>query len=284
MYQPTITAAKADALRPAKMSTFELLMRYLETEDSEKLFKAHSRAYSLSLLDPGKAANNLAFVDWNDVIGKANSQVHFTDDTFVQPGSFFGTWIPRSSDMHFYAYAGILSAAMKADKNTPVSILALLDDRADSRTDKYEQEWNGFWQFFNVMQFAERFVAVSNTGLDAHAYVALPYGQTDTAAEDNTPAAPVGEGWTEIREILFDDAVVKLADTLEEKGIAAPDEAGYELAYDSGEVIAEMELVWTGRKIGYMTKEQRADREKAESAGWTIFTTADEIDTVFGEG
>lgn len=284
MYQPTITAAKADALRPAKMSTFELLMRYLETEDSEKLFEAHARAYSLSLLDPGKAANSLAFVDWNDTIGKANAQVHFTDDTFVQPGSFFGTWIPRSSDTHFYAYAGILSAAMKADKNAPVSVLALLDDRADSRTDKYEQEWNGFWQFFNVMQFAERFAAVSNTALDAHAYVALPYGQTDTAAEDNTPATPVGEGWAEIREMLFDDTTVKLADALEEKGVTAPEEAGYELANDSGEVIAEIELAWTSRKVGYMTEEQTADRENAESAGWTIFTTADEIDTVFGEG
>ena len=259
-------------------------MRYLEMDDAETQFEAHARAYSLSLLDPGKAANSLAFVDWNDTIGKANAQVHFTDDTFVQPGSFFGTWIPRSSDTHFYAYAGILSAAMKADKNAPVSVLALLDDRADSRTDKYEQEWNGFWQFFNVMQFAERFAAVSNTGLDAHAYVALPYGQTDTAAEDNTPATPVGEGWAEIREMLFDDTTVKLADALEEKGVTAPEEAGYELANDSGEVIAEIELAWTSRKVGYMTEEQTADRENAESAGWTIFTTADEIDTVFGEG
>lgn len=284
MYQPTITAAKADALRPAKMSTFELLMRYLEMEDAEKQFEAHAHAYSLSLLDPGKAANSLAFVDWNDVMGKANALVHFTDDTYTQPGTFFGTWIPRSSDTHFYAYAGILSAAMKADKNAPVAVLAVLDDRADSRTDKYEQEWNGFWQFFNVMQFAKRFVAVSNTGLDAHAYNSLPYGQIDTAAEDNTPVVPVGEGWAEIREMLFDDAIVKLADTLEEKGIAAPDEAGYELANDSGEVIAEIELAWTGRKVGYMTEEQTADRENAENAGWTIFTTAEEIDTVFGEG
>ena len=84
--------------------------------------------------------------------------------------------------------------------------------------------------------------------------------------------------------MLFDDAIVKLADTLEEKGIAAPDEAGYELANDSGEVIAEIELAWTGRKVGYMTEEQTADRENAENAGWTIFTTAEEIDTVFGEG
>ena len=283
MYQPTVTAAKADALRPAKMSTFELLMRYLDLEDAERIFEGQARAYSLSLLDPTKAANSLAFVDWNDVIGKVNAQVHFTEDTYIQPGTFFGTWIPRSSDTHFYVYAGILVATMKADKNAPVAILALLDDRADSRTDKYEQEWNGFWQFFNVMQFNKSFAAVCGTGLDNHAYVALPYGQTETAAEDNAPSAGSGEGWGEIREMLFDDTTVKIADVLEEKGIVAPEEAGYELADDSGEVIAEIELAWINRKIGYMTEDQQAAREKAESAGWKIFINADEIDTIFGE-
>lgn len=281
MYQPTVTATKADALRPGKMSTFELLMRYLDLEDAERIFKGQARAYSLSLLDPMKATNSLAFVDWNDVIGKVNDQVHFTEDTYVQPGTFFGTWIPRSSDTHFYTYAGILVAAMKADKNAPVSVLSLLDDRADSRTDKYEQEWNGFWQFFNVMQFDKKFVAVCNTGLDAHAYVALPYGQIDTAAEDTSPATSAGEGWAEIREMLFDEDVIKVADALEEKSIAAPEEAGYELASESGEVVAEIELAWIRRKIGYMTEDQALDREKAENAGWTIFTTADEIERIF---
>ena len=46
------------------------------------------------------------------------------------------------------------------------------------RTDKYEQEWNGFWQFFNVMQFNKSFAAVCRTGLDSHAYVTLPHGLT----------------------------------------------------------------------------------------------------------
>lgn len=281
MYQPTV--GKADVLKPGKMSTFELLMRYLDMDDAQALFEAQARAYALSLLEPSKATNSLAFVDWNDAVGKANSQVHYTEELYVQPGTFFGTWIPRSSDSHFYAYAGILAASMKADKNAPVAVLAMLDDRADSRTDKYEQEWNGFWQFFNVMQFNKSFAAVCVTGLDNHAYVALPYGQTDTAAEDNAPSAVSGEGWGEIREMLFDDAAVKIADALEEKGIAAPEEAGYELADNSGEVIAEIELAWICRKIGYMTDDQQADREKAENAGWKIFVGADEIDTIFGE-
>ncbi|WP_051621960.1 DEAD/DEAH box helicase [Ruminobacter sp. RM87] len=281
MYQPTV--GKADVLKPGKMSTFELLMRYLDMDDAQDLFEKQARAYSLSLLEPSKAANSLAFVDWNDAVCRANSQVHFTEEEFVQPGTFFGTWVPRSSDSHFYVYAGILASRMKVDKNSPVTVLALLDDRADSRTDKYEQEWNGFWQFFNVMQFSKSFVAVCSTGLDNHAYIPLPYGQTDTVAEDTAPSEEPEEGWDEIRKMLFDDTVVKIADALEEKGIIAPEKAGYELADDSGEVIAEVELAWIKLKIGFMTEAQMVDREKAENAGWKIFINTDEIDTIFNE-
>lgn len=281
MYQPTVSTGKADALKPSKMSTFELLMRYLDMENSEELFAIQAHAYALSLLEPTKATNRLAFMDWNDMIGKANEQIHFTENSFIQPGTFFGTWIPRSSDTHFYAYAGILAPRMKSDKNAPVSVLSLLDDRTDSRTDKYEQEWNGFWQFFNVMQFGKEFAAVCNTGLDNHTYVTLPYGQTDAAAEDSVPAGTSSAGWSEIREMLFDEEVIKIANALEEKGLAAPEEAGLELADDKGEVIAEIELAWIDKKIGYMTEGQQTDRLKAEDAGWKIFTSVDDIDMVF---
>ena len=280
MYQPTV--GKADDLKPGKMSTFELLMRYLDLNDAQALFETQARAYSLSLLEPSKATNSPSFVDWNDVISKANSQVLFTEE-FVQPGTFFGTWVPRSSDSHFYAYAGILVESMKADKNAPVTVLALLDDRVESRTDKFEQEWNGFWHFFNVMQFNKNFIAVCNTGLDNHAYIPLPHCHTDSTAEDTMPSIVPDEGWDEIRKSIFDDDTNKIANLLEEKGIIPPEEAGYELSDDSGKVIAQIELAWINLKIGFMTEEQQSDREKAENAGWKIFINTEEFDTIFGE-
>lgn len=281
MYHPTI--GNSNSLKPGKMSTIELLIQYLDLDNSEELFEKQARAYSLSILEPSKATNSLAFVEWNDTVGKANSQVHFTEEFFVQPGTFFGTWIPRSTNAHFFAYAGILVASMKENKDTPVDVVAVLDDRVDSRTDKYEQEWNGFWHFCNVMQFSKSFSAVCRTGLDNHTYVVLPYDQTDTFAEDNVPASNSSEAWRDIREILFDEKAINAADVLEEKGIEAPDEAGYELTDESGEVIAEIELAWVSRKIGFMTKNQQTDRDKAEQSGWRIFISTDEIDSVFKE-
>ena len=102
-------------------------------------------------------------------------------------------------------------------------------------------------------------------------------------AEDDAPARASGDGWAEIKGMLFDEESKNIAAALDERGMAAPEEAGFELAGDKGEVIAEIELAWTKRKIGYMTEAQRAARAKAEGAGWRIFTSADEIDTIFGE-
>ena len=283
MYQPTISAAKADALRPNKMSTMELLMRYLELDGSDKLFAAHAHGISLSLLEPTKAASSIDFINWNDVTGKVNGQTHYTEDDFVQPGTFFGTWIPRSDNTHLYMYAGILAAKMKADRNAAVSVCAVLDDRKDSRTDKYEQEWNGFWQFSNLMQFDEQFIAVCYTGLDNQTYSALPKGKVETAAEDVAPTEVSVEAWDEIKSMLFDDISKSIADECKTRGIPAPEEAGYELADASGEVIAEIELAWIEKKIGFMTEDQAEDIEKAKASGWKIFTVSDEIDDTFKE-
>lgn len=283
VYQPTVAAAKADALQPGKMSAFELLMQYLEKENSEKLFEAHAKAYSFSLLNPADAANKIVFDDWADLIGTVNNRIRFTDDDFEFPGTIFGTWTPRGTDAHFHACAGISAAARKADKNAPVSVAAVLDDRTDDRTDKYEQEWNGFWQFFNVMQFDNRFIAVSRTGLNNHIYAALPYGQSSAAAHSSVTADAADTDWLAIRDYIIDDTVTEMANALEAKNIEAPEEAGYELANDTGEVIAMIELAWTGKKIGFMTEDQLEDRKNAEDAGWKIFTTAEETESIFGE-
>lgn len=283
MYQPTISAAKADALKPNKMSAMELLTRYLEMSASDKLFAAHAHGISLSLLEPTKATSSIDFINWNDATGKVNGQTHYTEDNFVQPGTFFGTWTPRSDNTHLYIYAGILAAKMKADRNAAVSVCAVLDDRKDSRTDKYEQEWNGFWQFSNVMQFDDQFIAVCYTGLDNQTYSALPKGKVETVAEDVAPAEISVEAWDEIKSMLFDDISKRIADECKTRGIPAPEEAGYELADTSGGVIAEIELAWIEKKIGFMTEDQAADIEKAKASGWKIFTVSDEIDDTFKE-
>jgi hypothetical protein len=40
---------------------------------------------------------------------------------------------------------------------------------------------NGYWQFFNVMQFLDNFAAVSQTGLDQGVYNAIPLQTFDAS-------------------------------------------------------------------------------------------------------
>ena len=83
--------------------------------------------------------------------------------------------------------------------------------------------------------------------------------------------------------MLFDDIGKRIADECKTRGIPAPEEVGYELADASGGVIAEIELAWIEKKIGFMTEDQAEDIEKAKASGWKIFTVSDEIDDTFKE-
>lgn len=282
-YKKTVKDENMESLKPDKMSTMELLMRYLELDGSDKLFEAHARGIAMSLLEPAKMTNAIDFVNWNDKAGSIFIETNVTEDKFVQPGTFFGSWTPRSDNAHLSIHAGILAVRMKADKDAFVPVCAVLDDRKEARTDKYEQEWNGFWKFVNLMQFNSQFIAVCHTGLEAQVYSSLPVGIVDTAAEDTAPASGNAGEWDEIMGMLFDDETKAIAEACMEKGIPAPDEAGYEMTDETGEVVAEIELAWLDKKIGYMTEDQVTEKEKAESVGWKICTNLSEIEDAFKE-
>jgi DEAD/DEAH box helicase domain-containing protein len=145
----------------------------------------------------------------------------------------------------------------------------VLTDDTESRTDKYEQEWNALWQFANLMQFSEEFTAVSSVGLEQQVYYALPIISDDAA----TPMQSVSSedaAWNDVCEMIFDDEAKAFVEAIRNMGIPLPDEIGYELEGDSGEVLATIEVAWTGRKIAYLTEEQMSDKELLESMGWKI--------------
>ena len=95
-------------------------------------------------------------------------------------------------------------------------------------------------------------------------------------------AIPQTDPWSDIYNLLYDDATINLADKLREHGISIPDEVGYEMTDQYGEVIAEIELAWVDKKIGFMTDDKIDHRRKAEANGWRIFDTSDEIISALG--
>ncbi|MDO4556712.1 MAG: helicase, partial [Lachnospiraceae bacterium] len=279
VYQPTVSAGNADTLHPNKMGTFELLMRYLAEPEAEAMFAAQAKAYSVSLLDPTKMTNALAFVDWQVVMNLVIQQSHFTDESYEQNKTLFGKWSPRTENSHLCVYSGISTSTMKVDKNAPVAVVALLDDVQDHRSDKFENEWNGFWHFSNVMQFDPVYFGVSQTGLDTGVYLELPI-QNVTDENETVIESEKQDLWTDIYELLFDDEVKQYAKQLSEAGIPIPDEVGYEVTGEDGEVIAMAELAWTQDKIAFLTGEQEQDAGVFESLRWTVFNMVSDISKI----
>jgi DEAD/DEAH box helicase domain-containing protein len=277
MYQNTIKKYKADMMEPAKLSAFDLLLEYLKLPNAETIFWAQAYAYSLSLLDPLLMKNSLAFNNWKMIVEAVGAQTHFTDIEFVFPGTVYGSWIPRHSNAHLAIYAGIIASALKEEGN--VAVCAVLSDEKDSRTDKFEQEWNGFWHFHNLMQFSNKFMAVSSTGMTRMDYLVLPVAVNDVSDSDAS-GNEVDDAWEAIKEILFDDDAKAFADIVKEAGVPAPteDHIGYEVEDEDGAVIATVEIAWPDRRIGFMTTEQVQDKEKLEKAGWKILSSLDAAD------
>ena len=277
MYQNMIKKQKADIIEPAKLSSFDLLLEYLKLPDAERVFKGQAYAYSLSLLEPALMKNNLAFNNWEKNVKAVNEQTHFTDVDFVFPGTIFGSWIPRSSNAHLAIYSAVLASKLKAEG--AVAVCAVLNDEKDDRTDKYEQEWNGLWRFYNLLQFSEEFIAVSSVGISHMDYLALPVvGET---ADDSIISMSAGDDtWNAIKELLFDDDAKAFVELAKDAGVPAPneDDVGYEVEGDDGEVVATVEIAWPDRRVGFMTAEQAEDKEKLEKLGWRILSLLNAAD------
>ncbi|MCC8046585.1 MAG: DEAD/DEAH box helicase [Clostridiales bacterium] len=273
MYQNTVKSLGVDSIQPSKMTSFDLLFSYLQMPDSEAVFKGQALAYSRSLLEPKLLRNNLAFNSWKTIVDAVNDQVHFTDVDFVFSETAFGSWIPRSVNVHLGIHAGIIA---KEIKNGSVTVCAVLNDEKEKRTDKYEQEWNGMWLFHNMMQFLDQFIAVSSSGLARMDYLTLPVPSTNVQSISDEDAS----GWDAIKDLLFDDEAIAFVQLAKESGIPIPceDDIGYEIEGDDGEVIATAEIVWPEKQIAFLTAEQMNDREKLEKRGWKIINVLDAAD------
>jgi DEAD/DEAH box helicase domain-containing protein len=275
VYRPTVANQMAQDLHPDQLGAFELLAYYLANPDAERLFDIHVKAYAMSLLEPGNLNNSIAFADWQYRIEPIIEILAMRDANFELTDTMFGKWIPRSTGAHLTIMAGVATSDFQKNKtNASISVCALLEDIVANRTEKYEAEWNGFWQFFNMMQFLSSFAAVSVVGMNNLVYNAIPVTvQKEAESEEHYNASDAS--WSETIQQIFDDAAKECACTLMKLGIAVPSAVGYELADSTGAIVAECELAWENEKIALLLLEQMASKDKFVENGWTVFSTED---------
>jgi DEAD/DEAH box helicase domain-containing protein len=284
MYRPLVNRGNAQMLHPDKVNTFELLVQYLENPDAERLFSVHAQAYAFSLLDPRIMNNSIAFADWKFQIDPIIEIFDMLDSEFDVADTMFGKWLPRSSGSHLTILAGVTGEdRIKHKAEASVSVCALLNDDLVTRTEKYEFEWNGFWQFFNVMQFLKSFAAVSATGMGNHVYNAVPITWLSQSIVSG-PILTSDEFWKETMDQLIDDASIECSNVLIGLGVSAPSAVGYELADSVGSIVAECELAWESEKIAILLSEQMVCKDIFEEYGWTVFSTEESFSVEMFQG
>ena len=285
MYENMVKKAGAFSIKPYKTKTFELLMEYLTLPKAELEFKGQAKAYAMSLMEPTKMSSSLDFNSWCKKIEAIGEDSHFHELGFSFGQTLFGSWRPRSIEADLICLAGLDVIKGKSCPEDFVVAAAVLEDRPDLRSEKYELEWNGFWHFHNIMQFMENFIAVSELGLSDKTYLALPLPALE-AEEKPAEGASSSDGWQAVLESLrefADEDEMAFGETLQDKKIEVPDVVGNELM-ENGRVIDMVELAWSSRKIAFVLSSCEEAKENIIKAGWTVFDEKEEnVEALFGE-
>ncbi|MDR2752113.1 MAG: hypothetical protein LBC41_15770, partial [Clostridiales bacterium] len=261
-----VSVGASTSLMPDKPQ-MEHLLSYLSDPNAETNFIDQARAIAIAILSSNSKSK---FTDWKLRMSEIDEALGRDCADYSADSYRYSIWKRRASNSHFSAYFGVkISELNKKNKSTIISN-AVLDDRNDeSRTDFYEAEWNGFLHFINIMQFLPQFAAVSVTGLQEMAYSAIPAALAAPETQSSL--------WQDTFKQLLDDVTKAFATRCIEAGIPEPSSVGYELADNTGTVVAEAEMVWESMKIAFLTPDQEGEKETFESKGWTVLLADDTI-------
>ncbi|WP_027205060.1 DEAD/DEAH box helicase [Butyrivibrio fibrisolvens] len=280
LYKPAIKSANAEAINPEKENPFELLVDYLTFPNAEDLFAIHARSFAMSIMDMKLMSNQVVYGEWKSKWQKVLRVMDSTDEVDEFGQAIYGIWHPRQDMGNLEMMAEVSLPEMTGMKmGAPAKIVAIIDDDPNTRTDKYEADWNGFWHFVNVMQFNTTAIFMSKLGIDKAAYTVLG----SIVPEDNQPVIvetdiKTDDKWNDIMGEFIDDIAITCATEMYKNGIPAPDIVGYELVDDSnGANIAEAEMAWESMKIVWLLPEQENNTDIFKGKGWTVHFSSEEI-------
>lgn len=286
-YRKTVKDLHAEGIDPEKHGSFELLVDYLSNPDSERLFSTHAKAYALALLDMSTIGNEMEYNKWANRWKPVLASINSIDSVDEFRTAIFGTWYPRLDMGNIEVVSEVSMTEMTSMKmDARFNIAAIINDDPATRTDKYEEDWNGFWHFVNVMQFNSGSIFLSKLGMSKAIYAILGsiIPEEETTSTAVSVDVVVDEKWNDLMDEFIDDIAITCASEMHRNGIPAPSVVGYELSDDSnGATIAEAEMAWEAEKIVWLLPEQEEYVDAFKSKGWTVLLSSEEINiNVFG--
>lgn len=281
VYRPTVKAAGAESISPDKENAFELLVDYLANPNAEELFYAHSTAYAMALLEMSKMKNKKAYDNWYTNWKFVLNALDSTNEPDGFGKTVFGQWKPRPTQGNIEVMVMMAVKDMALRMQAPMNIVTILNDNPDTRTDKYYEDWNGFWHFVNVMQFTNHITFVTTKGLENAVYTVLSIFDIPVNSEESTTDtnSSVDKKWNEyIDDELFSDDVTKVCvKEMMNHNIPAPSNVGEEITDERGAVIAMAEMAWEDLKIVWLSPEQEEYIDNFRTRGWKVLISSDKI-------
>jgi DEAD/DEAH box helicase domain-containing protein len=155
----------------------------------------------------------------------------------------------------------------------------LFNNEENREIKRFESFWNGYLRLFNLFQFLPGAIFVTTEGFETRVYEKTRREKPERHPEADLVQRPGGDAasWKEIHE-LVDPSLHDFLDMLEKWRATLP-EAGFELANEIGEVIAEAELAWPELRIGIVGNQQMEFLQTFQSAGWRMFELKDVVGT-----
>ena len=135
-----------------------------------------------------------------------------------------------------------------------------------SQDDDYKKCWHYFLRAFNLFQFQD-VLFLTESGLKQGIYG--PLFSPSGLVSDHTEAAVQGD-WQDVLSFVFDEEIKKTAAGLIEQGMRAPDDVGYELTDDTGEIICDVEFIWFEEKRVLLRKDQKDNENYLMDHGYEV--------------
>lgn len=172
MYSANVKAMGVANVDPSSLNAFQLLMEYLGNENAEEEFTKRSIAYAQSLLYQGQLkSDDVRTRIWVSEYSQIEKEVRLLSICEDIDKYLIGKWDPTKCK-GISIYSNVEKSDFKNNKiQAKFTIFSELNDEDVDDMNTYEEWWNGFFHFMNVMQFlGKNFCAVSKKGLSSHVY------------------------------------------------------------------------------------------------------------------
>ncbi len=146
--------------------------------------------------------------------------------------------------------------------------MVLLNDDAELPEKERQLVWRQWLQLFNHLQVLSGMFLATRRGIQGDDYLPLP-APTGFGSPSDSPSGAQEQAWAAALDSAMSITHGGLA-VLQSAGAMPPDEIGFELQDEAGEVCAEAELAWSSCSVLLLLEHQAEHLTQWQSAGWTV--------------